>query len=55
MLEKLFYKFKVARTRQALRSIDDLALKDIESIDPIFYHTYECFRMNASQKIRIPQ
>ena len=29
MLEKLFYKFKVARTAQALRSLDDLALKDI--------------------------
>ena len=45
MLEKLFYKFKVARTAQALRSLDDLALKDI-GIDRsnILSHSYDCFK-----------
>jgi len=44
MLEKLFYKIKVARTAQALRSLDDLALKDI-GLDRsnILSHAYDCF------------
>ena len=44
MLEKLFYKFKVARKKQALRSHTE-ALTDI-GIDRsnILSHSYECFK-----------